>query len=172
VLVALEILAVVLVAVAAALALAHALELPGKLRLTRDEYRITQQIYYPGFTLGGAAEPLAVAALLALVLLVPPGAPFWLALAAFAGVLTMHAAYWLLTHPVNRFWLQGLALDRAGARFFAVGARRSAARGGADGTDGAEAEWTRLRDRWEYSHVVRAALGLAALALLAGAVAL
>jgi len=33
-------------------------------------------------------------------------------------------------------------------------------------------DWQKLRDRWEFSHVVRAALGLAALILLAAAVAL
>jgi hypothetical protein len=32
-------------------------------------------------------------------------------------------------------------------------------------------DWTKLRDRWEFSHVVRAVLGLASLILLATAVA-
>jgi hypothetical protein len=34
--------------------------------------------------------------------------------------------------------------------------------------DDRPAEWTDLRDQWEYSHVVRAALGLASLAFLTG----
>ena len=42
-----------------ALALAHALEYPGKRRLDRDTYFKVQAIYYPGFTIGGAGEPLA-----------------------------------------------------------------------------------------------------------------
>jgi len=33
-------------------------------------------------------------------------------------------------------------------------------------------DWTALRDRWEYSHVVRAGLGLLSLTLLATAVAI
>jgi hypothetical protein len=57
---ALEILTVLVVAVAMALALAHALELPGKLRLTKAQYLAVQPIYYPGFTIGGVAEPLGL----------------------------------------------------------------------------------------------------------------
>jgi hypothetical protein len=34
--------------VAAVPALAHALELPGKMRLTKDAYFAMQHIYYPG----------------------------------------------------------------------------------------------------------------------------
>ena len=43
-----------LVAIAMALTLAHALELPGKMLLDRDTYLAIQKIYYPGFTIGGA----------------------------------------------------------------------------------------------------------------------
>jgi hypothetical protein len=57
---ALHILAVVLVATAMALALAHALELPGKMRLSKEQYLAIQQIYYPGFTIGGVAEPIGL----------------------------------------------------------------------------------------------------------------
>ena len=44
----LQILAVFLVALAMALALAHALEMPGKLRLDKEIYKAVQTIYYPG----------------------------------------------------------------------------------------------------------------------------
>jgi hypothetical protein len=63
----LTILALLLVAIAFGLSLAHALELPGKLRLEESAYRTVQQIYYPGFTVGGAAEPLSILALAALL---------------------------------------------------------------------------------------------------------
>ena len=53
----LQVLTVMLVAVAMTLALAHALELPGKMRLAKDAYYAMQPIYYPGFTIGGFAEP-------------------------------------------------------------------------------------------------------------------
>ena len=45
VLIAVALLSVVLVVVAMGLALAHALEFPGKRRLTRDEYLVVQPIY-------------------------------------------------------------------------------------------------------------------------------
>ncbi|HET7883004.1 MAG TPA: hypothetical protein VFL55_19120 [Acetobacteraceae bacterium] len=49
-----------------ALSLAHALEVPGKLRLPRETYIAVQQISYPGFTIGGAfGESGAILATLA-----------------------------------------------------------------------------------------------------------
>lgn len=157
---ALQVLTVLLVAVAMALALAHALELPGKLRLTKDAYLAMQPIYYPGFTIGGIAEPVGIVATLGLVLLAPAGSTaFWLALGALAALLAMHAAYWLLTHPVNNFWLKGFELKGAGAGFFSFDPLRRNA--GSQPLD-----WTALRDRWEYSHVMRAGLALLALTLL------
>jgi hypothetical protein len=40
-----------LVAIATTLSLAHALELPGKMRLKEATYKAVQTIYYPGFTI-------------------------------------------------------------------------------------------------------------------------
>ena len=45
-----EVVAVLVVAIVMALSLAHALELPGKLRLSKEDYLAVQPIYYPGFT--------------------------------------------------------------------------------------------------------------------------
>jgi hypothetical protein len=161
---ALQVLTVMLVAVTMALALAHALELPGKLRLSKDAYMATQTIYYPGFTIGGVGEAAGLIATLALVFLSPTGsAAFWLTLNAFAALLVMHGVYWIATHPVNNFWLKDFELKGAGKRFFSFDPlSRDAARA---------ADWTALRDRWEYSHVMRAGLALVALALLVSAVA-
>src|SRR5579859_3903724 len=151
----LQILAVLVVAIAMALALAHALELPGKLRLSKEQYLAVQPIYYPGFTVGGLAEPVALVMVLLLLWRLPfPSAAFWLAAGALAALLAMHATYWLLTHPVNNFWLKDFApadvkLTGLGASFFA------AARLGRP-DDSATPSWIRLRDRWEYSHVLRA----------------
>jgi hypothetical protein len=163
-LVALKIAAVTLVAVAMALALAHALEWPGKRRLSKEEYLIVQPIYYPGFTFGGASEPLAILVVIVLLTVTPAGTTvFWLTAAALAALIAMHAAYWLLTHPVNNFWLRDFRLKGAGARFFSLGISRR---------NGVEPSWKRLRDRWEYSHILRAGLGLASLVLLAAAIAI
>lgn len=140
--------AIVLVGLAAALSVAHALELPGKMRLDRDTYLAVQRIYYPGFTIGGAAEPAGTVATAALLLLLPFGSvQFWLVTAAIAGMAAMMAVFWLVTQPVNKFWTEGLAMGSLGSGFFQAGGR------GAQ-----EADWTILRDRWERSHVMRAAL--------------
>jgi hypothetical protein len=74
----------------------------------------------------------------------------------------MQAVYWIVTHPVNQYWLKGQALGSLGSGFFSFASRR---RGVSRAMD-----WTELRDRWEYSHVVRA--GLAVISLIALAIAI
>jgi hypothetical protein len=153
----LEILTLILVSIAMALSLAHALELPGKLRLKREAYLAMQSIYYPGFTYGGASEPISILAVVALLVLKPVGSSeFWITLAALIALASMHAVFWLVTQPVNRFWLAGEVLDPASERFF--GAREAFNSRGPD--------WTVLRDRWEYSHLARAVLAATAFVLL------
>jgi hypothetical protein len=164
----LQILTVVLVAVAMATSLAHALELPGKMRLDGETYRAVQSIYYPGFTVAGGAEPLAVISTVVLLILTPPGSGgFWPTLVALLGVIGMQAVYWLFTHPVNKFWVEGEDLGRFGSGFFSFGANRSRL-----GNEPRPPDWTRLRDRWEYSHVARAALALVSLISLVVAVSM
>jgi Domain of unknown function (DUF1772) len=160
----LEIAAVIVVSIAMALTLAHVLELPGKLRLSKEHYLAMQPIYYPGFTYAGAAEPAGLLLILLLLFLMPAGTmKFYLTLAAFFALLVMHAAYWLLTHPVNNFWLKDFELKGAGALFFSIGRGKK--------TDHRQKDWTELRDRWEYSHMLRAGFGLASLILIVAAVA-
>ena len=72
---ALKILALILVVVTVSLSLAHALELPGKMRLEREQYLAVQPIYYPGFTYAGICEPVAVIALIILLVLTPSRTP-------------------------------------------------------------------------------------------------
>jgi hypothetical protein len=69
----LQVLAVLLVAVAMSLALAHALELPGKMRLSKEAYYAMQPIYYPGFTIGGFAEPAGLILTIILLFVTPLG---------------------------------------------------------------------------------------------------
>jgi hypothetical protein len=65
----LQLATILLVSIAMALSLAHPLEFPGTLRLSKETYFKVQSIYYPGFTKGGmggeAGELLATLALLA-----------------------------------------------------------------------------------------------------------
>jgi hypothetical protein len=158
---ALQIASLLLIAVAWALAFAHAAEYPGKMRLERNDYYAAQTIYYPGFTLGGASEPLAIAALAALLAFGPlDGADFWLAGLALVATVATQAIFWLATQPVNRIWARELKLGKAGERFFAPDARSMSG------------DWTELRDRWETSHLARAALMSVALIALVVAVTL
>jgi hypothetical protein len=135
---------------------AHVLELPGKLRLARAQYFAVQPIYYPGFTVAGAAEPLSILALAILLALTKRGtAAFWLIAAALLAALLTHGLYWALTAPVNKIWLRHVALSDGAQQFFGAGGSVS------------ETDWTMLRDRWEWSHLYRAAASVVALVLLA-----
>ena len=119
-------------------------------------------IYYPGFTIGGAVGEFGgILVTLALLLLTPFGLDFFLVLGAVAGLIAMQAVYWTMTHPVNSFWLKDTKLGSAGGGFFGSDPLRAK-------NGNRPADWTDLRDRWEYSHIVRAALGLASLAFLTG----
>jgi len=158
----LQVLALLSVSIAMALALAHALEFPGKLRLSRQDYETVQEIYYPGFTYGGVGEGIGLVLLLILLLLGAPGygAAFWLTLASLLALIVMHAVYWFFIHPINSFWLKDFELKGFAANFF----RFSTGKG-----RGHFPDWTELRDRWEYAHIARAALGLLAFILLSTA---
>jgi hypothetical protein len=158
---ALEVLTVMLAAVTMSLALAHALELPGKLRLGKDEYLAVQTIYYPGFTLGGIAEVAVIPAALAMLVLAPAQAlQFWLIAGALAAFIAVQAIFWLMTQPANKFWLQNTRLSNTATRFFETGAAAEAD------------DWRKTRDRWERSHVLRAIAAVLGLLLVTTAVAL
>lgn len=158
---AVSILALLLVAVTMGLTLAHALELPGKLRLDKNTYVAVQAIYYPGFTIGGLVGELGgLLVLFALLFLTPYGTErFWWTAAAFGFLVSVHAVYWLVTHPVNNFWIKDVDMAGAGAAFFSFLSAKSG-------------DWVQMRDVWEYSHVARACLAMASLASMAIALTL
>ena len=163
-----QVLTVCLVAVGMSLALAHALELPGKMRLDRDTYLAMQPIYYPGFTVGaGVGEAGGILATAVLLILTPRASnAFPWTLAALVFLVAMHLAYWVVTHPVNRFWLRDFQLKGFSGGFFRFDPLdRSAPLDREDA-------WKRLRNRWEYSHVIRAVLAGVSLVCLVIAVAL
>lgn len=157
----LEPLVLALCALALAPALAHALERPGKARLSEAQYRVVQRIYYPGFTLLGFVEPVAIIGVVALLVATPPGTRFWLVACALVALVAMHTVYWVVTHPVNKAWLSDEKLGSAGTAFFDAGS-----------ADAPRGDWTALRDRWERSHTVRSVLAGAAFLALAVAVSL
>ena len=158
----LQVITLVLVAVGVSLTLAHALELPGKLRLHKEEYVAVQSIYYPGFTIGAFFGEFGAIIAALVLLIVTPSETLAQLLTFFAliALLLMHALYWMLTHAVNKIWIADQKLGSAGTAFF----NPSGERAGED--------WARLRDRWEYSHVARACCAMVALVALATATAL
>ena len=168
VLIVLQVISVILGAITMALSLAHALEMPGKRRLGRETYLVVQQIYYPGFTIGGISEILVLIAVIALWVVMPTASAEspW-ALGSFLAFLANHIAYWALTHPVNRFWADGRVTSAAGKRFFGLGTTGEAAK-----ADATKENWIALGDRWERSHLVRALLSMTGLALLVTGIAL
>ncbi|MDB6010391.1 MAG: hypothetical protein JWL65_2641 [Gammaproteobacteria bacterium] len=150
VIIGLQIAALLLLTVAMSLSLAHALEYPGKLRLDREHYVAVQTIYYPGFTYAGFAEPVAVIVLVVLLLTIPAGSGrFWLIAGALVAAALTHVLYWWRTAPVNKVWLRHEELSPAAERFFRRDFRR-------DPQANTDADWHRLRARWEHSHILRA----------------
>jgi Domain of unknown function (DUF1772) len=157
-LITLQVLTIIVVAIAFALSLAHALELPGKMRLDKETYYAVQPIYYPGFTIGGVSEPVGILLTIVWLFMRPFGSTtFWLTLVALLCLLAQQAVYWFVTHPVNQFWVEGQHINRLGAGFFSFGTQAPRA---------ARPDWRQLRDRWEYSHVARAGLTLVSITAL------
>jgi hypothetical protein len=153
----LYIVTVLIVVLATVPAVGHALELPGKMRLSKDEYAVMQRVYYPGFTVAGLAEPGGILMTLILLIRAPADHTMWFILAC-AGLIGMQIIYWVITHPMNKVWIEGQQLAAAAGRFFAAGSDRSGNR-----------DWVGLRDRWESSHVARAGCStLSLVALLIG----
>lgn len=166
-LLALQVIAVFLVAVAMSMALAHALEFPGKARLDEKTYMTVQTIYYPGFTIGGIGEMLAVIATMILMVRMRHNrAVFWWTFIAFLAIASMHAVFWCITQPTNRYWLKNQHLSKAGAKFFSIDPiTRSTS------IESNYPDWKHLRNRWEYSHIIRAVLSGIALITLVVAIA-
>lgn len=164
-----QVVTVFLVSVAMGLALAHALELPGKMRLDKETYIAVQSIYYPGFTIGGLfGEVVGIIATLVLLLVTPSNrGGFWLTLTGLVALVAMHAVFWIVTQPMNKFWLKDQHLKGAGARFFFLDPmkRKGISENGTD-------NWKTFRDRWEYSHVLRAVFSVIALIVLIAAIAM
>ena len=138
-------LAVMVVAVSAAFA--HALELPGKMRLTKDEVpRRAVDLLSGIHDRGRETEPLAT-----ILLLDPhrPDAARRLVAAGRAARWGRHANRLFARHPPAESCL-AQAEGAVGGRvpFFSIG-HGCAQRGGSRRLDA-------LRDRWEHSHVVRA----------------
>jgi len=82
----LQVITFFLASIAMSFAVAHVLELPGKMRLSKENYIATQTIYYPGFTVGGIGEGASMLTTLVLLALTPINSQaFWWTLAGLVG---------------------------------------------------------------------------------------
>jgi len=136
---------VALLATALALgaALAHALELPNKMGLSRDEYLIVQKVY-------AGWDRLAVLLVVELIAMMAAAfrsrfqpMVFWLVVIAILCLLAAQALFWTLTFPANAATENWTVMP---------------------------ADWEALRRQWEYSHLGGAAFQLAALSAMIVAV--
>ena len=120
-------------------ALAHLLELPNKIGLSRTQYLIVQQIY-SGWSMLGIVVYAALLSTLALTIMVRrQPTVFALTFAAFFCALAAHIVFWIFTFPANQETGNWTVLPE---------------------------NWMALRAQWEYSHAAGAVLNLMAFILL------
>jgi hypothetical protein len=127
------------VALVLAPALAHLLELPNKIGLSREEYLVVQQIYNGWQLLGIVIYGALLSTLVLTIMVRHQPRVFVLTLAAFLCLLAAHALFWIYTFPANQETLYWTVLPE---------------------------NWMALREQWEYSHAAGAVLNLVAFILL------
>ena len=119
--------------------MAHLLELPNKIGLSREDYLVVQQIY-SGWALLGIVVFGALLSTLVLTLMVRRQPKvFALTLLAFLCVAGAHVVFWIFTFPANQLTSNWTVLPE---------------------------NWMALRARWEYSHAAGAVLNLIAFIML------
>jgi len=139
-----ELLALVLTALALVPAAAHVIEMPNKMPLPRDAYLTVQRVYR-GWSYAGIVVIAAIIATLWLAVISTGRAEVPAAI-AFSCILMTQAVFWGFTFPVNRRTHNWTEVPE---------------------------DWELLRDRWEFSHAASAfliftALVCVTLAVLAG----
>jgi hypothetical protein len=136
-----ELLAVIFTALALVPAMAHVLELPNKLPLSRESYLTVQRIYR-GWSLAGVLVFGALVTTLLLAILGERESRGAAAVAFFA-IAATQVVFWTFTAPVNRKTGNWTVAPK---------------------------DWERLRDRWEISHAANALLHFIAMVCVALAV--
>jgi Ni/Fe-hydrogenase subunit HybB-like protein len=126
-------------ALALSVGLAHLLELPNKMRLSREDYLTVQQIYR-GWALTGIFVVVALLSTLVLTIMVRHARNvFMLTFIALLCIAGTQVVFWRFTYPVNQQTSNWTVLP---------------------------ANWVELRRQWEYSHATSAILDLIALVML------
>jgi hypothetical protein len=126
-------------ALALAPALAHLLELPNKIGLSRDDYLIVQQIYRGWALLGFVVAGALLSTLVLMIMVRGQRKAFVLTLVAFLCIVGTQVVFWTFTYPANRQTDNWTVLPQS---------------------------WMALRAQWEYSHAASAVLNLIALIAL------
>jgi hypothetical protein len=136
---------VALLATALALgaALAHALELPNKIGMSREAYFVVQNIYRGWNRLGYLLAVELVGMLAVVILYRRERRVMWPALVAVGCLITSQVVFWTLTFPAN-----------AATSNWTI----------------QPANWEILRQQWEYSHLAGAVMQTLAMAALIVAV--
>ena len=126
-------------ALALAPALAHLLELPNKIGLSRDDYLIVQQIYRGWALLGFVVAGALLSTLVLMIMVRGRRKAFVLTLVALLCIVSTQVVFWTFTYPANRQTDNWTVLPQS---------------------------WMALRAQWEYSHAASAVLNLIALIAL------
>jgi hypothetical protein len=126
-------------ALALAPTLAHLLELPNKIGLSRDDYLTVQQIYRGWALLGFVVAGALVSTLVLTIMVRNRPKAFAFAVVAFLCIVGTQIAFWMFTFPANQQTSNWTVMPES---------------------------WMGLRSQWEYSHAASAVLNLVALIAL------
>ena len=135
-----QFLSLLFAALALAPALAHLMELPNKIGLSREAYLAVQQIYRGWALLGIVVIGAMVFTFALAVLSRGRGRTFALALIGFLCIVGTQVIFWTFTFPANQATANWTTLPE---------------------------NWMALRTQWEYSHAASAVLNLIAFVSIA-----
>lgn len=136
-------LSLVFAALALVPSMAHLLELPNKMSLTRDEYLVVQQIYRGWALLGIVVFGALISTLLLTITVRRDRNAFVFALISFLCIAGTQIVFWTYTFPTNQITNNWTMLPD---------------------------NWADLRRQWEYSHATSALLNLLAMISLSASV--
>lgn len=132
-------LSLLFVALALAPAMAHLLELPNKIDLSREHYLVVQQIYRGWALLGFVVAGALLSTLALTIALRRDRKAFIFASIAFLCIAGTQVVFWTYTYPANQVTNNWTMLPE---------------------------NWEELRRQWEYSHATSAVLNLVALVIV------
>src|SRR5262245_28776619 len=126
-------------ALALAPAMAHVLELPNKIHLSREDYLSVQQIYRGWALLGFVVAGALLATLMLTITVRKERQAFLCACIALLCLIGTQVVFWTYTYPANHATNNWSMLPE---------------------------NWLALRRQWEYSHATSAVLNVVALVML------